>query len=287
MTSILFPANPDIGDTFESGGVIFSWTGEQWISAVTDANFIGVTGSTGATGIGVTGPQGDSITGATGPTSDKVEVVQSLDEDTEFSVLFADGSETSGVTTVFKDSGGLSFNPFINRIIGRQAQFESTVNEFTVSYNEVLRFTDISDDILDGYVCTGSWGEATISTELTAQTVFATDISGYTQADIHMYGRVNATGAIVNARFTLYLIQGTDGFLLTDHTGGAFPFPSPIDTLTAYNGVFPDPTLGMFYQRDAANPTRILLGFYTKVAGTYDVQWKIRTSKLSTGSVAP
>ena len=384
MASILFPSNPGIGDTFESNGVLFSWTGEQWISAITDANFIGVTGPPGATGaesvtpgptgptgpdgpagdvgppgdVGPAGPTGDvgpdgptgdvgpdgptgptggdgptgpdgppgpsvtgptgpngppgpsvtgptgppgpsvtgptgpdgptgptGLTGPTGPTSDRVEVVQSLDENTEFAVLFADNAEASGVTTVFKDSGGIVYNPFINRLIGRQAQFESTVNEFAVSYNEVLRFTDISDDIVDGYVRIGSWGSTTINTELTAQTVFATDVGGFAQTDIHMYGRVDATGAIVNARFTLYLIQGTDGFLLTDEGGGAFPFPTPIDTLTPYSGVFTDPTLGMFYQRDAANPTRILLGFYTKVAGTYDIQWKIRLGRLATGSV--
>ena len=73
MTAIIFPQNPEVGDTFESNGVLFSWNGEQWISAVTDSNFIGVTGPIGATGIegppgpSVTGPPGPSVTGSTGP----------------------------------------------------------------------------------------------------------------------------------------------------------------------------------------------------------------------------
>ncbi len=214
-----------------------------------------------------------------------MEVVQSLDEDIEFSVLFADSSNASGVTTIFKDSGGLSFNPFTNVLGGRITQFDTVLSTFNVSENQILKFNDSEDNEIDGHVFSGAYGDLTISTELTAQTVFATDVADNAQTDIHIYGRINATGAIVNARFTLYLIQGTDGFLLTDHTGGAFPFPSPIDTLTAYNGVFPDPTLGMFYQRDAANPTRILLGFYTKVAGTYDIQWKVRLGRLSSAAI--
>ena len=69
MTSIIFPSDPDVGDTFESNGILFSWTGEQWISAVTDENFEGITGPPGPDGsTGATGPDGpDGPTGPTGP----------------------------------------------------------------------------------------------------------------------------------------------------------------------------------------------------------------------------
>lgn len=55
MTAVIFPTDPSIGDTFTSNGVLFTWTGDQWISAVTNENFEGVTGPQGSTG--ATGPQ--------------------------------------------------------------------------------------------------------------------------------------------------------------------------------------------------------------------------------------
>ena len=67
MTSVTFPSNPADGDTFISNGILFTWTGSQWISAVTDENFQGITGPAGPPGSSITGPPGPSVTGPPGP----------------------------------------------------------------------------------------------------------------------------------------------------------------------------------------------------------------------------
>ena len=73
MAAVVFPPNPGVGDTFFSNGILFSWTGDQWISSVTDTNFNGVIGATGPEGlVGSTGPQGvKGDIGNTGPQGGK------------------------------------------------------------------------------------------------------------------------------------------------------------------------------------------------------------------------
>ncbi len=108
MTEVVFPKNPAVGDTFISNGVLFSWTGDQWISSITDANFDGVVGATGAQGDeGATGPQGTKgDTGNTGPSgpigatgANAIGQVQSSSYTSPISILDA-GANTWTDTTI-------------------------------------------------------------------------------------------------------------------------------------------------------------------------------------------
>jgi len=71
--AVQFPQNPQEGDTFISGNLIFVFEGDKWVGANNSsldsisgpAGPAGPTGDTGDTG--PTGPQGNSVTGPPGP----------------------------------------------------------------------------------------------------------------------------------------------------------------------------------------------------------------------------
>ena len=71
MTNMIFPDDPLIGDTVETGGRIWEWDGERWL-AVFDSGYKGSTGYTGSEGVrgsvGYKGSVGDpgGSTGYTG-----------------------------------------------------------------------------------------------------------------------------------------------------------------------------------------------------------------------------
>ena len=144
--AVEFPQNPSIGDTFEAAGLLYTWDGTRWLSAFTP-------------GVDYTGPKGnDGATGATGPEPTEITVVESLDEDQNFALLFSQDSAPAGVATVFRDSGGIVYNPFINLMTTQQIVAENAVFEQTRAEDFILQFSGAGEKV-DGVTSSGFYGD--------------------------------------------------------------------------------------------------------------------------------
>lgn len=271
--AVVFPTNPVINETFEAAGLIYTWDGTRWISAFTPGtDYKGPKGNTGATG-------------PVGPPSNEVTVAESDDEDIGFAVLFAQQSVATGVTTIFRDSGGVIFNPATNTFateIIRTVVVESDIN---VTEQYVQRFID-GGSVIDGRSVSGVYGNLNIGTELVANPIFATDVDTYAQVNLKLYVQCNATGNIVQQVYTLWRTAAADGFTITNWQNDGYAPQNPIDNIVTDSGVIADPLLGIYFQRNSTSNTIFTVGTFTKLAGSYDLQFKIELDRFSTGSIS-
>ena len=261
--AVNFPQNPEIGDTFEAADLLYTWDGTRWLSAFTP-------------GLDYKGPKGDSgSTGATGPEPTQITVTESLDEDLNFSIPFVSGTSGTGITTVFKDTGGIVFNPFINLFNCQQVETENLVADIANVNDVNVRFVNPGSEREEGTNASGLFGDITINTPGAACTVLSIDVTGNAMTEINMVGQVRGTGDMVTAKYHMFASNGPNGFEVTSAQYITEAIPNPIDQPIASNGFVTNSELGVFYSRNSTNNKFINFGFYTKNAGTYVVDWKI------------
>ncbi len=266
--AVEFPTNPSINDTFVAADVIYTWDGTRWLSAFTP-------------GLDYKGPKGNTgATGPTGPASDTLTIVESADEDLFFGVLFAQQDVPTGVTTVFRDTGGIVYDPGSNTLRTEIIQCDVFAPK-TAVVERYLQLFDDDGSFVAGRTTDGISGSRTITAELTTSPIYAIDVDDSAQTTINIFVSCIATGNIVQQNYTLWRTAAADGFTVTTWQGAGVAPKDPIDDVSIDNGVVADPLLGLYFQRNATNNTVFTLGTFTKIAGSYDVTYRIEVSKYN------
>ena len=266
--AVNFPQNPTVGDTFEAADLLYTWDGTRWISSFTP-------------GLDYKGPKGNTgATGPVGPASDTVTVVESADEDLNFSLLFAEQNVPTGVTTIFRDTGGISYDPGSNQLTTQIVECQ-IIAPATIIAEQYLQGFDNNGTTVGGRTIDGIAGSRTVDTELTTIPIYAIDVVDNAQTVLDIFVSCIATGNIVQQKWTLWRTAAADGFTVTNWQDLVVDPNDPIDATEVDNGVIADPLLGLYFQRNSTNNTVFTLGTFTRLAGTYDLTFRIEVSRYS------
>ena len=266
--AVSFPQNPTVGDTFEAADLLYTWDGTRWISTFTP-------------GLDYKGPKGNTgATGPVGPASNAVTVVESADEDLNFALLFAEQNVPTGVTTIFRDTGGLAYDPGSNTLRTEAIECQ-VIAPKTLIGEQYLQTFDDNGTFYGGRIIDGISGSRTISTELTTNALYAIDVVDAAQTELNIFISCIATGNIVQQKYTLWRTAAADGFTVTNWQNLAIAPNVPIDATEVDNGVIADPLLGIYFQRSSTNNTVFTLGTFTRLAGTYDITFRIEASRYN------
>ena len=117
--AVEFPQDPQTGDSFESGGVIYSWDGRKWVSAFQP-------------NIDYTGPRGpQGATGPQGPT-DAIELTIAPDLNENRPLVFASTVGGTGTIPLQTEPGIVYFNPAKNELYSQNVfvPLSSTASQF-------------------------------------------------------------------------------------------------------------------------------------------------------------
>lgn len=270
--AVAFPPNPEINDTFEAAGLLYTWDGTRWLSAFQP-------------GVNYTGPKGDDgATGATGPEPGEITITQSTDDDLSYAIPFVSNDIPTGISTVFKDTDGLLYNPGTNLLSGQQLQMLGTRLVFAEvnAADQIVLFTNPSAQVnVDGVTASGFYGDITISNPNTASTVLSIDVTDNARTDVTLVGKIAATGDVVSGTYHIFNSGASEGFEVTNEQYITEAIPSPIDQPQGRFGFGGSTLLGVFYSRNSTNNKFVNFGFLTTAAGTYEIDWRI--SRVVTG----
>ena len=259
-----FPSSPQINDVYfdETANTSFVWDGDKWITTGEGASF--VEGPQGATG-----PEGP-----TGPTgvNDTILITESSDSDITYTIPFVSnenlGTAQLGLT---KDIGGITFNPFSNRLRVQRGSFDTTQVD-TIFINSEDTVNGGSSGI--GYEIESSTGVWTLAGQNSNDFVRGYIMDNYSRLTVDFSYVSDDETVILSDQVLTYKISGDS--LVTEVKGFS---PGFVQTsVTPMATTISDPDIGL-YSIQAGSPTTFGMGVFKKTTGALSGTWRLVVRK--------
>lgn len=244
--AVSFPTDPQPGDSFEAGGVIYSWDGTRWVGAFTpSSNYTGATGLTGATG-----PQGPN---------DAIELSQASDVNENRPLVFS--SEISGVGTVplQTEAAAAFYNPVKNELYAQNAfvPLTSTASQFPLIARNVQNQNEVNFERIA--TTDGFFSDFQTDTALELFPLLVLPINAFSLFHAKIAVTTDTYGSCYEEIIALNNYDGT--VLLRDKFGGQKD-PNTFGSLAPSGG---NPNISVAVQ---VTPTDVAISFYSLVEAT-------------------